>query len=167
MSATARDTYRTTEILTATPQRLQLMLIEGAIQFSLRARQYWSANQPAKATEALVQAQKIMRELIGGLDVKSQSDLVRRVAAIYNFVHLSLIEASCRKDEAKLAGAIRVLEIERETWRQVCAKLGSTTDGRLDQATFHQLSGPKTAKFPPLSMDSRPTEYSGGFSLDA
>jgi flagellar protein FliS len=167
MSATARDTYRTTEILTATPQRLQLMLIEGAIQFSLRARQHWNADEPAKATKALVQAQKIMRELIGGLDTKSQSDLVRRVAAIYNFVHLSLIEASSRKDETKLAGAIRVLEIERETWRQVCEKLGSATDGQLDQATFHQPSGPKMAKFPPVTMDSRPAEYSGGFSVDA
>ncbi len=166
MSPAARESYQTAEILTATPQKLRLMLIEGAIRFSLRARGYWKANEPVKATQALIRAQQIVGELIAGLNTESKSDLVKRLAGIYAFIYRSLLEASFRKDEGRLAAAIRVLEIERETWRQVCEKLGGSTQTRIDQATFHQPQ-PKMPSFPFAAVDTLHVEQRGGFSLDA
>ena len=130
------------------------------------SRGYWKANEPVKATQALIRTQQIVGELIAGLNTESKSDLVKRLAGIYAFIYRSLLEASFRKDEGRLAAAIRVLEIERETWRQVCEKLGGSTQTRIDQATFHQPQ-PKMPSFPFAAVDTLHVEQRGGFSLDA
>ncbi len=52
MSFAAREEYFATEVLTAAPQKLQLMLIEGAIRYALRASCIGSAasTKPPLAT---------------------------------------------------------------------------------------------------------------------
>lgn len=167
MDSTARDSYRVTEITTATPQKLRLMLIDGAIRSGLRASAHWRAGENGQAAEALIHAQEIMGELMAGFDPQAQSGLVQRVAGIYAFIYRSLIEAAALRDEAKLAGAIRVLQVERETWRQVCEKLGSVTEGRPDRATFQSPPPPKAPHFPAAAMDSFSSDCRGGFSLEA
>jgi flagellar protein FliS len=51
-------------VLTAPPQKLQLMLIEGAIRFGLQARSLWNEDRGAEACEALVRSQEIVVELM-------------------------------------------------------------------------------------------------------
>lgn len=125
MQTSARETYLTNEVMTATPQRLQLMLIEGAIRFARQAEAHWSAQQDSHADEALTRAEQIVSELLCGLNPDGDAELVRRVASIYLFVFRTLTTAHLQRDEVKLNDAIRVLEVERETWRQVCDRLGS------------------------------------------
>jgi len=124
METHARDSYLVTEVMTAPPQRLHLMLIEAALRLGHQARQHWAAREDHRAAEALIRAQEIVGEMLAGLDREVDGKLVKRVAAVYLFVFRSLMEALHGRDEAKLAGALRVLQIERETWREVCERLG-------------------------------------------
>ena len=126
MSTIAKHEYLATEVMTAAPQKLQLMLIEAAIRFGERARGYWAMHRDEEAGEALSRCQEIVAELIGGLNFQDSSPLVRRVAGVYLFIYRALIMAHTRRDEAKLSEALSVLAVESETWRQVCNKLGST-----------------------------------------
>ncbi len=125
MQLSARETYLTNEVMTATPQRLQLMLIEGAIRFARQADAHWSAGEDALADEALTRAEQIITELLCGLNPDGDAELVRRVASVYLFVFRTLTTAHLQRDQSKLLDAIRVLETERETWRQVCERLGN------------------------------------------
>jgi len=125
MQSSASESYLVTEVMTATPQKLQLMLIEAAIRSAQRARQNWQAQEEEQAGEAILHAQQVVGEMIAALDQETDSELVKKVAAVYLFVFRSLMEANFRRDENKLDDALRVLEIERATWRQVCDKLGS------------------------------------------
>ena len=125
MQTSARESYLVTEVMTATPQKLQLMLVEAAIRSAERARQKWQDEEEDEACEALIHAQHIVGELLGGLNQEVAPELVKNVASVYLFVFRLLMEANYEHDEKKLDDAVRVLEIERETWQQVCEELGS------------------------------------------
>ena len=128
MQSSAQERYLSTEVMTAAPQKLQLMLIEAAIRSARRARQKWQANEDDEACEALIHAQDVVGELMASLNAEVDPKLVKKVASVYLFVFRSLMEANYQRDEEKLNDAVRVLEIERETWKQVCEQLGSQKD---------------------------------------
>lgn len=161
MEGSAQDSYLVTEVMTATPQKLQLMLVDGAIRFTGKAQRLWEEQKDEEASEAIIRAQEILGEMLAALDRESESKLVRRVAAVYLFVFRELMEASLHRDARKLAGARRVLEVERETWQAVCEKFGSR----------NQLGAAAAAPIAPIDLAADacgPTDAAaGGFSIDA
>ena len=126
MQSLAREDYLVAEVMTATPQKLQLMLLDAAIRCIERTRQHWKAEQYEDACQTLIRAQNIVGELISGLNHESESDLVKKMAAIYVCVLRHLAEAGYSRDLEKLDGALKVLKVERETWRQVCEKYSAS-----------------------------------------
>jgi flagellar secretion chaperone FliS len=120
----SRHKYLEHEVLSAAPQKLQLLLIEGAIRHTQRAKMLWHENSEA-AGEAIVRAQEIVAQLLAGLSPDRSQQLVGRLAAVYTFVFRTLTAAHLQQTEQSLDDALRVLEIERETWRQVCQQLGT------------------------------------------
>jgi len=154
MQCSVRENYLATEVMTATPQKLQLMLIEAAIRSARRAGEKWQAGDDAQASEALIHAQEVVGELLAGLNREVATNLVQKVASVYLFVFRNLMEANHERNESKLDDALKVLEIERETWRQVCQQLGSrqAPDGR---AAVVELSG-QSATLPPVAAGRLP-----------
>ena len=163
------DSYLETEILTAPPQKLQLMMIDAAIRFGQRTLEHWKADQEEQACESLIRSQQIVTELINGLNREESPQLVGRIASVYVFVFRRLMEASLERSEEKLLDAIRVLKEERETWRQVCERVG-----------VDQPAPDAAVIMPPVSTSSADTPLStavsnasfaeptpGGFSIDA
>ncbi|MBX3415418.1 MAG: flagellar export chaperone FliS [Pirellulales bacterium] len=126
MHHATRDNYLVTEVMTATPQKLQLMLIEAALRFGHQAQVLWQEGRDDDACEAIIRCQQIVSELLCGLNPEHNPDLVRRVAGVYLFVFRGLTAAQLERDTQRLADALSVLEVERETWRQVCEQLGTT-----------------------------------------
>lgn len=143
----ADDTYLATQVFTATPQKLQLMLIEGALRSSLRARQLRAAGDKLAAGEHLIKAQELAGALMNGMDRDANPALIDRIAAIYLFIFRNLMEANMSDDDRKLDEAIHILEIERETWRQVCDKLSgqSATADQFVESHRHDESVPPPA----------------------
>ncbi len=125
MAIPARDNYLTTEVFTAPPQRLHLMLLDAAVRFVQRASGCFQDGQRQQATDAIVHAEEVLGELLAGLNRDLGGDLAVKTAAVYAFVFRSLIEASANRDHRKLDDALRVLAIERETWRQLCDLLAA------------------------------------------
>jgi flagellar protein FliS len=119
------ETYLETEVLTATPHRLHLMLIEGALRFGHRARQLLENDDREQAGEALIRCQQIVAQLMAGLNREQFPDLAPQIASVYFFAFRCLIDAHLQHDLAQLNDALSVLAVEQETWRQVCRKFGS------------------------------------------
>lgn len=122
MNPTAHDEYLTTEVMTASPQKLQLMLVEAALRQCERTRRMWSEGKDDLASESLTRTQEIVTEILASLNYAEHPELAQRIAAVYNFVFRSLVTAHVRKDEKCLADAVRVLEIERGTWRELAQR---------------------------------------------
>ena len=123
MQMSARENYLTTEVMTATPQKLQLLLIEAAMRSVEFARQHIDDADYGPACEAIIRAEQIISEMLATLNHESGSDLVKKVASVYLFVFRMLMEANQEHNVAKLDDAMKVLEVERETWKQVCDKV--------------------------------------------
>ncbi|MFH1264857.1 MAG: flagellar export chaperone FliS [Planctomycetota bacterium] len=166
-----RDRYLETEVTTATPQKRQLMLIQGAIRFIERARAHWRAEEDEAAHECLVRVQQIVTEMLSSLNHEIAPELSKRVASLYLFVFRTLVDANLRRNEAKLDDALKVLEPQREAWQGVCKELESTTaqENQAAVASFSQQDSPLRApSVPPPSVDAGMSgEPSTGFSIEA
>ena len=138
MQLSASEDYLTTEVMTATPQKLQLMLIQGALRMAEQARQCWRQEDDAGAFEALQKCQQVIIEMLAGLRVEVEPELVKKVAGVYLFIFRTIVSAQIDHDEQQLAEVVSILEIERETWQQVCTELGTK---REDDQTLGELLG--------------------------
>jgi flagellar protein FliS len=109
--ASARQAYTEAAVLTATPERLVVMLYEGAISFLTRTAAALRADQPAAATLNLRRAVAIIDELNLSLDM-SRGELPERLRSLYLFHKRHLVEAGVARDpEAvdRVAGLLREL----------------------------------------------------------
>jgi flagellar biosynthetic protein FliS len=128
MSHSASENYLVNEVMTATPQKLHLMLLDAAIREGERARIHWQAGEDEIAGKCALRAQKIIYGIIDGIDYKTNLELVGKVAGVYLFIYTSLTRAFIDNDKSKLDEALRVLAIERKTWRLMCEQLANSPD---------------------------------------
>jgi len=122
MNATIRDAYLETQVNTATPQRLRLMLIEDALRRIRAAQTAFEAGQFDGGIAAIRQSREIVAELIGGIH-PDETPVAKQVLGIYLFLFSSLAEAQFGRDGQRLSEVIRVLEEERQTWQAVCEQM--------------------------------------------
>ncbi|MDR1479101.1 MAG: flagellar export chaperone FliS [Planctomycetaceae bacterium] len=173
-SNTARNNYLQAEVSTATPQKLQLLLVEAAIKNIHRTKKAWSESRFDVGVESLTVAQDIVSEILCSLDLEGNPAIAKQLASIYLFIFRRLAEGGMRHDETKLDDALRVLTSERETWRQVCDKFGSTTaqTNNSDNSNGNIRAGKNdAAEFTPSSQkatnsptNNTNTISSGGYS---
>ena len=121
MQPSARDTFLETQVMTASPQKLRLMLVEGAIRNVNQVQHYWDLQRLEDALEASIRAREIISELMSPLSA-DKSPLAMQMLAVYVYLFRTLTEGTLENDRAKLADVLRVLGEERETWSQVCEK---------------------------------------------
>ena len=140
----ARQNYLQAEVHTATPQKLQLMLVEAAIKNIHRTKKAWEEERFEAGFEALARAQDIVTEILTSVDKEGNPELAGKIASIYVFIFRCLAEGGMTHDSHKLDDALRVLTSERETWRQVCEKFGTTLNG--DSSAKLDLSTDASAK---------------------
>lgn len=108
--------YLRTQVLTARPEQLTLMLLDGAIRFGERARKCLREKDCEGSFNALTRAEDIVLELVNGLRPEDAPEICKQQAGLYLFVYGKLVEANMRREEAALHDALRVLAILRETW---------------------------------------------------
>src|SRR5262245_46797926 len=148
-----QSTYLESKVLTATPQRLHLMLIEGALRIARQADEALRRGEPAGAggTSAggpLLRVIDIVGELLAGVrDQKTK--LNQQLADLYLFLFRKVSEAKINSDTAALAEAIKILEYERQTWQLVCEKFGGAAESATPpalQARSFDSPGARTTK---------------------
>ena len=130
----AGHVYLETQIATAAPQQLRLMLIEGALRQARQTAEALAEDSSGDALEPLIRCRSIVAELIAGIRAGS-SPLADKVLGIYLFLFQELTEAQLRNDAARVSGVIRVLEVERITWQQVCSTLADHPQASASQSS--------------------------------
>ena len=122
-----RDVYLETQVATATPQRLRLMLIEGAIRRARLTIEHWREGRDELALESLITCRGMISELLAGVKDEG-TDLGGKIVGLYAFLFQTLTAAQLSRNPAALEPAIVVLEEERKTWSQVCQQLADAPD---------------------------------------
>lgn len=117
MAAPATNPYLRTQVLTASPQELRLMLYDGALKFARQARPALEQRDFEQSYQSLVRVQSILMELSNSLNREVMPEVCDRLTALYNFLYRRTVEANVQRDPAILDEVIEILEYERETWR--------------------------------------------------
>lgn len=144
----AHDAYFENQVLTATPQKLRWMAIDGAIRFARQAAEHWRQERIYEGGEAVIGCQRLLIELMSAVKPERAPDLAGHVTGLYAYVSRLLNDARRTRDPQKLAEVIEILEIERETWRQVCEQLGAAPqagDAGTIAAEIHSASSERSA----------------------
>jgi flagellar protein FliS len=124
MNPQGAQSYLRTQVFTASPEQLQMMLYDGAIRFAEQARPALEARQWETSYTTISKAQKIINELMGNLRRDIAPELCDRLASLYNYVYRMLVEANTRHRIESLDEAIKILKYQRETWKMLLGQLG-------------------------------------------
>ena len=128
-SARASQEYLKSAVMTAPPEQLQLMLLDGAIRFTLRGCEALEHDDIEGAFNGFERAQRIVLELNNGLRREVNPELVDQMAALYDFIFRRLIDANVHRDQQAAEDALRILRHQRETWAMLIEKLAKDSPG--------------------------------------
>ena len=117
------DAYLRTRVLTARPEQLRLMLLDGAIKFARQGQAGLRANNFEASYEGFSQSRAIVMELIVTIATEPDPLLAGRVKSVLSFIYSRMVEASMNRDADKMEEPIRLLEFERETWAMFIERL--------------------------------------------
>lgn len=107
--------YQENQVMTAPPERLVLMLYEGALRFLRLAKKAVEEKNYADANNYIVRVEDIIMELNMSLDMNYE--LSKNLRSLYNFIYEKLIEANIKKDLSKLEEVEGLLEGLKEAWQ--------------------------------------------------
>lgn len=125
LSANASREYLKGAVMTASPEQLQLMLLDGAIRFTLRGKEALERNDIEGAFNGFERAQRIVLELNNGLRREVNPQLVDQIASLYDYIYRRLIDANIHRELQAADDALRILRHQRETWELLIEKIAS------------------------------------------
>jgi flagellar protein FliS len=116
--APSPQAYRESAILTAPPERLVVMLYDGARRFLSQAAVAMREGNVQVSHDRLRRAEAIVDHLLATLDM-SQGEVAQRLRAIYLFCRRLLAESRMKQDADSLDKVSELLGELREAWEQL------------------------------------------------
>ena len=120
--ATAQRAYRDSSVLTAPPERLVVMLYDGAHRFLFQAAHAMRSGDISLMNNRMQRAEAIISELRGTLNFEQGGDIAHRLEAIYSFCQRHLLEARLKRDPQRIEAVMKLLAELRDAWEQVAGK---------------------------------------------
>ncbi len=116
--ATASAAYTQNSVLSAPPERLVVMLYDGAGRFLARAAEAVGEGDVAAASEPLHRVHAILDELLVTLDFEA-GEVAERLESIYLFCKRTLTEAQLALDPEPIERVAGLLGVLRSAWAEV------------------------------------------------
>jgi flagellar protein FliS len=123
--AAARAAYAESSVLTATPERLVVMLYDGAIRFLYAGASAAREGRRDVARDRLRRAQAVIDELNRSLDM-SQGQIARNLRDLYTFCSRHLIDSTLNANPDGYEEVAKLLTELREAWDQCAAQAAAT-----------------------------------------
>lgn len=113
-----KDSYRKTQIETATPEALILMLYDGALRFITQAEDAFAENNTELISNSLLRVQAIITELLTSLDKEKGGEIATNLERLYLFFLDKLTDSNIRKDPEPMRQIKPLIEDLRNTWAE-------------------------------------------------
>ena len=84
--------YQANNINTATPEKLMILLFDGAIQFLIKAKTAIAENNFKERSTNIDGARKIIRELMRTIDLENGNDVSKQLFRLYNRMAVTLMK---------------------------------------------------------------------------
>lgn len=143
--------YKRAAIMSASPERLILMLFDGALDAMARAKEGFKIETVRERNETisnnLIKAQNIFAELQRSLRMDKGGEFADRMFALYDFYVVKLNEANFKKVQEPIDTVIKLFKEVRDAWAEMLSK--------------------QSVKAQSVPSASRTTSVGGGLSLRA
>ena len=126
--------YQRTQVLTAGPEQLRLLLLEGAVRFTRQGIEGIRTSNHEAIYVGFSKSRDIVVELMTSIRSDTDATLRSRVQGLYMFIFKLLADASLERDDAKAIKAAELLEYEVETWKLAMAKVAEERAGTDDRS---------------------------------
>ena len=113
--------YRETEVLTATPGQLVVLLYDHLLVSLRRARVAMEAGDNDVKSDHLEKARNVLTELLVTLDREKGGEVAANLAALYSFLLGELVQVSVRGDLARLDRVSHMIGELRDAFAQLSA----------------------------------------------
>jgi flagellar protein FliS len=114
----APQAYKESAILTATPERLVVMLYDGMRRFLIQAAVAMREGNIEQTNNRLQRAEAIIDELNSTLDM-SAGQVAERLRALYNFSKRHLMQARIQRSPEMIEEVNQLLDTVGDAWRQI------------------------------------------------
>ena len=121
--------YLRSKVMSASPEELRLMLLDGALRFAHQARAGLEAKNHEMIYAGFSQCRAIVMELINTINASVNPELGEKVKSLYTFFYSELVTASFERDVKRLDKVIELLGYERETWAMLMDRLAEERRG--------------------------------------
>ena len=118
-------TYQRNEVETASPEKILILLYDGAIQFLNKAKIAMQNNNVPEIDNNIIGCEEIIEEFINTVDEEKGGDFAIRIKALYQYFYNTLVMANIKKDESKIDEVLKHLIELRATWKQAIAIVNS------------------------------------------
>ena len=116
--------YQQQQVFTAPPDKLLLMLYDGAIRFCNQAKKALVGQKLEESNYYIIKAEDIILELMTSL--KMDFEFSQNLYSLYDYLYKQLVEANIHKDMVLLDEVVELLTELRQTWAEVAVKARET-----------------------------------------
>ncbi len=118
MPNSQQDSYRKTQIDTASPEALILMLYDGALRFIAQAEDAFEAKNNEQISNSLLRVQAIITELMTSLDKEKGGEIATNLERLYLFFLEKLTDSNLKKIPEPMRQVKPLIEDLRNTWAE-------------------------------------------------
>lgn len=111
--------YRETEVLTATPGQLVVLLYDHLLLSLRKARVAMEARDSETQSECLEKGRNVLTELLVTLDRERGGEVAANLGALYSFLLGELVQIGIRADVARLDRVAHMISELRDAFAQV------------------------------------------------
>ena len=113
------EAYRQTQVQTASPVELVVMLYRGALRFTKAGIDGVNRRDVEAAHKGFVRAQDILVELSTTLNFERGGEIATRLQAIYTFLNDLLMQANMKKAVEPAEHAVQLLQELLSAWEHL------------------------------------------------
>ncbi|HTP66863.1 MAG TPA: flagellar export chaperone FliS [Geobacteraceae bacterium] len=110
--------YRQTQVNTSSPEKILLMLYDGAINFSRIAMEKAANGDKGERGKYVSKAQAIVAELMNTLDHEVGGAIAGRLTQLYMYIINEYVRANVNNSVDSLENTVKILAMLRDTWAE-------------------------------------------------
>lgn len=110
--------YQQTQIQTSSPEKILIMLYDGAIQFLNKAKVAVENKNIEETHNNIISAQRIITEFMNTLDIKTGGEVAKNLFSLYEYLHYRLVQANLKKDTSMIDEVLVHLKDLKQTWEE-------------------------------------------------
>lgn len=110
--------YQKNEVETSTPEKILILLYDGAINFLNKAKIAMKDGDITLTHTNIMGCEKIILEFMNTLDMKEGKELAKNLYNLYEYLYNTLVKANMNRDMRKVEEVLTHLKSLRETWQK-------------------------------------------------